>query len=141
MLQLLTQHSLSEADFNEDVEFVIDGFLTKRMITMVYADGGNGKSWLAFSVAKYCASRMTQVFYLDFDNPLSVLKERNINSLLVGAHPNLHYVQRSKSQLTSIELLQALSENATAKQYEDMFFVIDSLRDFADVNNCVFRFT
>ncbi|MAP22098.1 MAG: hypothetical protein CL582_14300 [Alteromonadaceae bacterium] len=135
MLHILTQASLSEADFNEKIDFVIEGFITKRMITMVYADGGNGKSWLAFALAKYCAIRMTQVFYLDFDNPLSVLKERNVHDLLIASHQNLHYVQRSKSPLPSYELLKTLSENATAKQFENMFFVIDSLRDFADVNN------
>ena len=102
---------------------------------MVYADGGNGKSWLAFALAKYAALRMNQVFYLDFDNPLSVLKERNVNELLIASHRNLHYVQRSKCELEPFELLRALSDSATAHQFENMFFVIDSLRDFADVNN------
>jgi archaellum biogenesis ATPase FlaH len=135
MLNILTQASLSEADFNEQIDFVIEGFITKRMITMVYADGGNGKSWLAFALAKYCALRMSEVFYLDFDNPLSVLKDRNVNDLLIAQHTNLHYVQRSKCEVTSFELLQTLAESATANQFENMFFVIDSLRDFADVNN------
>lgn len=135
MLHILTQSSLSEADFNERTEFIIDGFIAKRMITMVYADGGNGKSWLAFALAKYCAERMTQVFYLDFDNPLSVLKERNVYDLLIASHPNLHYVSRSKCELEPFELLRALSDCATAHQFENMLFVIDSLRDFADLNN------
>ena len=53
--------------FNEKVEFIIDGFIAKRMITMVYADGGNGKSWLALALARYCARTMFHVFYLDFE--------------------------------------------------------------------------
>ena len=135
MLQILTQASLCEADFNQKIDFVIEGFITKRMMTMVYADGGNGKSWLAFALAKYCAARMKQVFYLDFDNPLSVLKERKVHELLLAPYPNLHYVQRSKSPLPPLDLLRTLAESATANQFEDMIFFIDSLRDFADVNN------
>lgn len=135
MFELLTNASLSEKDFNEKVEFIIDGFIAKRMITMVYADGGNGKSWLALALARYCARTMFHVFYLDFDNPLGVLKERNVNEMLIQSCTNLHYVQRSKSPLPPGELLRQLAEDAVANRYDNIFFVIDSLRDFTDVNN------
>lgn len=135
MLDFLAQASLCTEDFNEETEFLIQDFLTKRMITMVYADGGNGKSWLALALAKHCAGFLDQVFYLDFDNPLSVLKERNVNEKLIAACPNLHYIQRSKCELPPFELLKTLAESATAGRFEDMLFIIDSLRNFCDVSN------
>ncbi|GAB5378988.1 MAG: hypothetical protein Alis3KO_00770 [Aliiglaciecola sp.] len=135
MLDILRSASLSLPDFDENVEFLIDGFLPKRMITMVYADGGNGKSWLAMALANTCASFVPHVVYLDFDNPLSVLKERNVNKQLVDTHPNLLYVQRSKSELQAEDLLFEISRNATAHAYDGMFFILDSLRNFGEVNN------
>ena len=41
----------------------------------------------------------------------------------------------AKSPLPPFELLRTLAENATANQFENMIFFVDSLRDFADVNN------
>lgn len=137
MLDVLNSASLCEADFNEQTEFVIPDFLPKRMITMVYADGGNGKSWFALSLANYCASIMRQVVYLDFDNPLNVLKERNVHDRLVTKYDNLNYVHRGKSQLQAFELLQVLAANATAHAYDDVLIVLDSLRNFGDVANDV----
>lgn len=135
MFEFLTSAALETHDFNQRIEFVIDGFLPKRMITMVYADGGNGKSWLAFAVAKYCAMQQMDVVYLDFDNPLSVLKDRNIHSKLIEPHDNLFYIQRSKCQMQSHEVLERMAQQASAGKYENTLIVFDSLRDFTEVNN------
>ena len=134
-LTFLNEAKLNTPDFNENTEFLLPEFLAKRLITLIYADGGNGKSWFGFSLAKYCASIGQNLIYLDFDNPLSVLKERNINNLLVSPYSNLHYIQRSKCELQPQELLAQLSSQAVSKAYENCVFVIDSLRNFTNVNN------
>ncbi|MGQ8367115.1 AAA family ATPase [Glaciecola sp. 1036] len=136
MLDFLEKSSLTTSDFNAEAEFLIPDFLAKNMITMIYADGGNGKSWLGFSLAKYCASLPSvRVTYLDFDNPLTVLKERQIDKQLIEPLSNLLYVQRSKCEMSPSELLGALQANAIGKIYENHIFIIDSLRDFTDVDN------
>lgn len=135
MFDFLNAATLTQNDFNDETEYVLPGFLAKNMITMIYADGGNGKSWLALGLAQYCAALHMPVIYLDFDNPLTVLRDRGVNEKLVARFPNLQYVQRSKSELSPFDLLTALSSRATANAFEGRVFIIDSLRNFGDVNN------
>ncbi len=131
----LAESSLTTTDFNEKIDFVFDGVLAKKLITLFYADGGNGKSWLAFTLANHCASTGMHTLYLDFDNPLSVLKERNVNELLVKRHRNLKYIQRGKCRHTPNELLTQLNEKAVGNVYQDWVIFVDSLRNFCNVNN------
>ncbi len=133
MFDFLTEQALTGNDFNESVEFLIPDFLPKKLITLIYADGGMGKSWLALSIAKLLAGRM-KVIYLDFDNPLSVLKERGVQNKLIGLN-NLYYIQRGKSTMTAPEMLDALEQKAQGREYEDTLFIFDSLRNFCDVEN------
>ena len=44
MFDFLNAATLTQNDFNDETEYVLPGFLAKNMITMIYADGGNGKS-------------------------------------------------------------------------------------------------
>ena len=136
MLDFIQQASLNTQDFDKKIEFLYNGILAKNMITLCYADGGNGKSWLAFALAKHCVKNGLTTIYCDFDNPLTVLKDRNIDELLIKPHNNnLSYVQRGKSNHTPSELLELLNEQATGKKYSDHVIFIDSLRNFCNVNN------
>lgn len=135
MLDFLQESSLGVENFNEKIEFIIPGFLPKRMITMVYADGGNGKSWFALGLAKYCTRHMDSVIYMDFDNPINVLLERNVNEKLIAPHSNLHYVHRSKCPVEPQDFLKMLASKATAHAFDDIFLIVDSLREFTDVMN------
>jgi len=131
----LSESSLKSQDFSEKTEFLIEGFLAKRMITLIYADGGNGKSWCNFAIAKHCAQIGQRVIYLDFDNPLSVLIDRNVDKLLVSQHDNLSYIQRSKYPHTPQELLEQLNNQAVGQIFEGWVFLFDSLRNFVNVKN------
>lgn len=133
MFEFLASQTLRQTDFEERTEFLIPGFLPKRMITLVYADGGKGKSWLAFAVAKHCRS-FGKVIYLDYDNPLNVLKDRGVSEKLI-ALPGIYYVQRSKTTMTAPEMLDALDEKASGTAYANTLVVVDSLRNFGDVMN------
>ncbi|WP_201341741.1 hypothetical protein [Abyssogena phaseoliformis symbiont] len=77
-LDFLNGTSLVVDDFNANTNFIISDFLAEGLITLFYADGGNGKSWLGFAIAKHCTQLSKQVIYLDFDNPLSVLLKNAI---------------------------------------------------------------
>lgn len=132
MFDFLQNIALTEGDFNEKTEFLMDGFLAKNLITMIYADGGSGKSWLGMAMAKHCAMQGFDVVYLDFDNPLTVLKERGVLAGLVN-HRRVQYVQRSKAQMSAFEVLMLLEEKAVGKAFNGKVFVLDSLRNFADI--------
>ncbi|MEW5682999.1 MAG: AAA family ATPase [Pseudomonadota bacterium] len=131
MFDFLLSQTLRHSDFEQQTEFLIPGFLAKNMITLVYADGGMGKSWLAFAVAKLC-SGWQKVIYLDFDNPLNVLKDRGVQEKLISQR-NIYYVQRSKSTMSAPEMLEALDAKASGNAYANTLVVVDSLRNFGDV--------
>lgn len=131
MFDFLLSQTLRQCDFEQKTEFLIPGFLAKNMITLVYADGGMGKSWLAFAVAKAC-SNWQRVIYLDFDNPLNVLKDRGVQEKLIGLR-NIYYVQRSKTTMSGAEMLDALNEEAIGDAYADTLILVDSLRNMGDV--------
>lgn len=126
---------LTPEDFNQKTEFLIDGFLPKHLITMIYADGGHGKTFTAMGLAKFAALSGMDVIYLDYDNPMSVLKERGVEKKLILSCQNLRYVHRSKTPMQPLEMLCALEAEAVAGRFKNTFIVLDSLRDFSDVNN------
>lgn len=131
MIDVLKNMALNSDELHVDVEFLIDDFIPKKMITMFYADGGNGKTWLSYGVASYLCSNAVckELYYLDFDNPIVTLKERNVDDLLIDRYPHLNYIQRSKLKVAPIELIKGLSDNAIAHAYDDMVFIIDSIRN------------
>jgi archaellum biogenesis ATPase FlaH len=131
MFDFLLNQTLHQNDFEQETEFLIPDFLAKRMITLIYADGGMGKSWLAFAVAKAC-SAWQQVIYLDYDNPLNVLKDRGVQEKLINNN-NVYYVQRSKTTMQAPEMLDALEAKATGNAYANTLILVDSLRNFGDV--------
>ena len=128
---------LTTNDFNQKTEFLIDDFLPKKLITMIYADGGMGKSWIAFGIAKYAAQLNMHVIYLDYDNPINVLKDRGIETNLINAHPNLDYSHRSKAILEPIAMLEAFEQMAVGDKYGNTLFILDSLRNFCEVKSDV----
>ncbi|WP_297813676.1 AAA family ATPase [uncultured Methylophaga sp.] len=133
---------LTTDDFNENVEFLYPQFLPKKQITMIYADGGMGKSWLLFGLAKYATEHNSatpqgamKVLYIDVDNPISVLKERGIEHKLLNVCEGLTYCHRSKFDGEPMDLLDELEKRAFGDAYRNTLVLLDSIRDFADVNN------
>lgn len=137
MIEILNNIALNGDELHQEVEFLIPNFLPKRMITMFYADGGHGKTWLSYGVSAYlCEHNLCKaVYYLDFDNGIVTLKERHVDDLLIDKHHKLKYIQRSKLDRQPIELIEGLSYKAVANAYEDMVFIIDSLRNLTNVND------
>lgn len=135
IFEFLKSSSLTKDSFNEKVEFLIEGFLVKQLITLIYADGGTGKSYMAFALAKKLCKEGQRVFFIDYDNPVGVLKQRGVDRLLIESYENMNYIQRSTLELCGFELVLKLEENAVGKAYKDCVFILDSLRDFVDINN------
>lgn len=135
-IDILNTMTLTESDFNEQTQFIVEDFIAERMITLIYADGGNGKSLLTQAMANTFALEGKQVIYLDFDNPMSVLSERKIDYMVANHHPDyLKYVQRSKCNIQPERLLHILGDDACGNAFENHVFFIDSLRNFMNVKN------
>jgi hypothetical protein len=132
---------LRHDDFNVEVDFAVPDFLVKNMVTVIYANGGSGKSWLAAAVAKYAQifnERFTggmDVVYIDMDNGVLTLKERGINVKLINNSERLIYVSGEKLDIDAQSLMEQIELQATGKNYKDTLFIIDSLRDLGDVKS------
>jgi archaellum biogenesis ATPase FlaH len=135
VFEYLQTLKLQDTHFNAEIEFLIPDFLPKKLITMYYADGGNGKSWLAQAITNHLLDekKVAMLTYIDFDNPVSILKDRNIYDLLIKKHKNLNYIQRSTLNMPPFDLLLKLEEHAYNGAYEDCVFMIDSLRNVVDI--------
>ncbi|MDR1975574.1 MAG: helicase RepA family protein [Campylobacteraceae bacterium] len=135
IFNFLEEHKLNSKHFMEKVEFYIPNFLPRGLITMIYADGGQGKSYLSLCLAKrLLAMGVERLIYLDFDNPLSVLKTRGVDTL-IKMHKNLNYIQRSSLDLQPFDLLLKLEENGVSRAYNNCVFIVDSIRNFVDIGN------
>lgn len=135
IFKFLDESSLKKGDFRKEHEFLIEGFLPEELITMIYSAGGSGKSFLSFAIAKRMCELGKKVFYLDFDNPVSVLKERHIDKLLIEKYENLRYIQRSSLQIPPFDLVMHLEASAIKGMYKDCVFFLDSLINFCDLFN------
>lgn len=72
-------------DIDVSVEWLLDGLIPKGAITLVFCPGGGGKTWLLMQIAQAIATGLpfgelttiqAPVCFIDFENPLSVVKER-----------------------------------------------------------------
>ncbi|ANE35691.1 ATPase, AAA family [Campylobacter iguaniorum] len=134
IFDMLKNNELRHDSFKSTTEFLIDGFLPKQLITMIYADGGMGKSALAQAVSKKLASSNTNCFTIDLDNPMSVLESRNVSEF-IDQIPNFHYISRASLDICVTELLETFNKESHGSSYKDCLFIFDSLVNFVDVHN------
>lgn len=124
---------LTAQHFNQKVEWLIEGFIAKEAATLLYAEGGVGKSYLSTAISKFAAEQGMGVLYIDYDNSLISLIERDIQSKLIDPYPAVHYVHRASSDLTSEQLLNNLHNEAVGTRYKNTLVVFDSLKNFGDI--------
>jgi archaellum biogenesis ATPase FlaH len=93
--QLYTWNEI--ADLDVSVEWLLDGLIPKGAITLVFCPGGGGKTWLMMQLARAIATGepfgelqtiQTPVYFIDFENPLSVVKERRLK---IGPATDFYY--------------------------------------------------
>jgi len=139
MIEFLNKMATTSEKLHAETEFLIPKFLAKRRITMFYADGGNGKTWLNFGTAKYiCDNNLAKmVYYFDLDNPIDEVVDRNLEDLLINKYSNFKYIHRSDLEYTALETLEMLASKEYSRNhaYEDVVFIIDSIRNVTDVLN------
>lgn len=133
MIDFLNKMALTSEKLHLEIEFLIQDFLPKRMITMFYADGGNGKTWLSYAVAAHiCKNELAKmVYYIDLDNPIDALIDRGTEELLVNKYANLKYIHRSDLEETPLEMFEKLASKQYSKghAYRECVFIIDSVRN------------
>ena len=92
--EYLTEQSLTPRHFEtSQAAWLIDGFLAKQAITMVYAPSGAGKSFLALATAKYLLAFTRFCAYIDRESRIDDLARRGVLEL-IARYPNLSYMHR-----------------------------------------------
>lgn len=132
-LQYLIKNKITANDLTIEVEYLIPNFLVKKSLNLIYARAGEGKSWLMLALCIHLLNnkKIKDCLYLDMDNSITTLKDRNID-VIVEKYDNFNYIHRSKFDETPRKLLTKLAEeaNQNPNEFNDKLFIFDSIRDF-----------
>lgn len=129
MLEILEENGfkrLTPQDLmNLRFEWLIDGFLAKQSLVMLYAQAGSGKSYFALYLSKFLLEngKIRQVFYLDADNGKPTLKGRQVDKFI--SMPNFEYIVENKPNKYTI-----FKHLKRSNDLENALIVIDSVRNF-----------
>lgn len=126
----------SEQIRNHQVSWLIDDFIISQSLGMIYAQAGSGKSYFSIFLALYLLKNNTinEVFYLDADNGLSTVKERNGDKWIDLANDKLVYLSSecigdyTKNALTA-EVVKSL-ENEPKDYLKGKLVIFDSATNF-----------
>jgi len=134
----LDKHSLDLHHFSTEAEteFLVQDFIAKERIVMYWADGGTGKSTLAYALINYIQinHKMRMVTIIDPDNPLDELRVKKVDSILMK-YDNLKVIHSETLLIRAIEVLDELVSYVSPDFYKDCLFLLDSAREFVDVDN------
>lgn len=126
----------SERIRNHKVSWLIDKFIINQSLGMIYAQAGSGKSYLAVFLALYMLKNNTinEVFYLDADNGLSTVKERNGDKWIDLANDKLVYLSSEcigdyTKNILTVELVKSL-ENEPKDCLKGKLVIFDSATNF-----------
>ncbi len=109
---------------NLEVEWLIENFLVKQSLVMIYAGAGNGKSYFVLYLSKFLLenNKIKNIIYLDADNSKNSLKERKAETFL--QMPNFHYYfANNHNKYTIFKDLQQAN-------LKDTLIIVDSIRNF-----------
>ncbi len=129
--------TLVDKDFELDKQKAyIEDFLYSNSVTLIYSPPKQGKTWFGYGIATTLVKRddVNAVIYVDMDNGLSSLKERAIDNKLIN-HPKIEYVSRAKIDCNPMEYLKRIDQEATAGNYKDIIFVLETTKDFVDTDS------
>jgi len=129
--------TLTQDDFEiNDKVMLIEDFVFTESVTLIYSPPKQGKTWLGYAVALSVAAcaAIEDVYYLDMDNSISTLKERNVHNTLLQ-HENVHYLTRGTIGCEPLEQLALIAHAATRGAYDGVCFFLDTTKDFVDTDN------
>ncbi len=133
----LKNSTLINDDFNLDEKRAyINDFLYSNSITLIYSPPKQGKTWLGYGITTTLANRedIKSIIYVDMDNGLSSLKDRNIDDKLIN-HPKVEYVSRAKIDCSPMDYLRRIDGEAISGNYNDVTFVFETTKDFVDTDS------
>lgn len=134
-LKFLMANKITAQDLDVEVDYLIPNFLVKNSLNLIYAKAGMGKSWLMLALCIHLLDnkKVKDCIYLDMDNSITTLKDRNIDKI-VEKYENFNYIHSSKLDDTPRKILKDLSQEAKKNptEFEDRFFIFDSIRDFTN---------
>lgn len=127
------QYKLTAEHLQEEPNFLIHNFLAAQSLSMFFAKGGSGKSYLAISLALKLLKeqKIKTVLYFDMDNSKLALKRRGLDKIIVE-NPDFHYIHSSTMQGNPLALIDELIGRGkrTPGLLENVLIVLDSIRDF-----------
>ncbi|WP_181894622.1 AAA family ATPase [Helicobacter fennelliae] len=114
------------AQATERSKWLIDNFLMRGSLNMVYASAGVGKSLLSLELAYFLAKKpnVSKVIYLDGDNSEAALTARGLNEIVESSGAKLEYYFVNPHKYFSI--FNKLKEY----NLENVVLIIDSIRNF-----------
>jgi len=125
------------SSLNENkTEYLIEEFLVKEAITMIYGAASQGKTWFMYALVRELIGKdsIKRVYYIDLDNPKRQLISRGVDKNLL-IYESVKYITKGSLRVAPMALLSELKKSAFGREYEDVLFVFDSTRDFVDVKN------
>jgi len=134
-LSTIKSGRITKEALNIEINYLIPKFLVEKSLNLIYAKGGQGKSWLMLATALKLLDelKISECLYLDMDNSRATLKDSKMDELL-EEYPNLYYIHRSTMAGTPRDFLYNLADTSkvNAEYFEDKLIIIDSIRDFTE---------
>jgi hypothetical protein len=135
--KFLNGSTLVKQDFKLDERKVyIPNFLYSNSVTLIYSEPKKGKTWLNYGITTTLTKLddVRMVIEVDMDNGLSSLAERGIDDTLIN-NPKVEYVSRAKIKCDPMEYLRQIDKEATAGNYQDVVFILETTKDFVDTDS------
>lgn len=135
VLASIKSKALKPEDLNVVVNYLVHNFIVEQSLIMLYAKGGQGKSFftLALAVQLIKTGNIKECIYLDMDNSIAALKARGLDKILEDTK-ELSYIHQSKldnsAQSYLDEILDSVSQSEVELPLESVLIVVDSIRDF-----------
>ena len=123
--KLLNKTHMTQAERRS--KWLVNHFLMRGSLNMVYASAGVGKSLLSLELANFLAKQtaVSKIIYLDGDNSEATLSKRGLNEILESNGAKLEYyvAATERKQFTMLNRL---------KDYNlyNIVIIIDSIRNF-----------
>lgn len=129
----LNPYRLTVEHLQQEPNFLIHNFLAEGSLSMFFAKGGSGKSFLAVSLALKLLKelKIRTVIYLDMDNSLIALKRRGLDKI-IDEYPEFQYIHSSTIKGNPIALIDELIKQSKRIQglLQSTLIILDSARDF-----------
>ncbi|MFV0481868.1 MAG: AAA family ATPase [Campylobacteraceae bacterium] len=134
-LDFLPTVNLKEVRNIGEREVLIDGFVVKRSINLLWAPAGTGKTEFMFGVSNALVKQNQEVAYMDVDNGLDLIMDRGYDNMIEKTDDKFKYINADmfdEPREGIMGIIDKIKENAKDRVYDNCVFVFDSLKFFLD---------